>query len=564
MPIKVLAREVVSKIAAGEVVERPASVVKELMENSLDAGASQITVEAQGGGVRFIRVTDNGSGIAESDVESAFHRYATSKIDTLADLERISTLGFRGEALPSIATMAEVEIITQATGGTAGTYLHLSGGTVVKREKRSRPQGTTITVHHLFRHFPARLKFLKSHTTENGHIANLLSQYALAFPEVRFSLSLEGRTTLRTPGSGNLRDVVAEVYGLEVARQMIAVDRVGLMPHVVGLVSPASLARSSRGYLSFFVNRRWVRSSLLARAAEDAYHGLLMTGKHPIVIVNVSLPRQEVDANVHPTKTEVRFRNGQTIYAAVEKSIGKVLVKTPPPSVRATTPPGTPPPSLWTVESPETTRALGSAPGLPATKGAEMSSLPILRVVGQLTSSYIMAEGPEGLYLIDQHAAHERVLFERILAQRSQQKVEIQGLLEPVNVELSPKQEEILKTKGELLSEFGLSLEPFGGRTYLLRAVPAIMTGGNLAEGVRTLLDALTSEEGPMRREERIAQSLACHSAVKAGDSLTDEEMRELVRQMEQTAQPRTCPHGRPTMIHLSSHQLEKEFGRTG
>jgi len=184
--------------------------------------------------------------------------------------------------------------------------------------------------------------------------------------------------------------------------------------------------------------------------------------------------------------------------------------------------------------------------------------------VGQLTSSYIMAEGPEGLYLIDQHAAHERILFERILAQRSQQKVEIQGLLEPVNIELSPKQEEILKTKGELLSEFGLSLEPFGGRTYLLRAVPALMTGGNVAEGVRTLLDALTSEEGPLRREERVAQSLACHSAVKAGDSLTDEEMRELIRQLEQTAQPRTCPHGRPTMIHLSSHQLQKEFGRTG
>ena len=562
MPIKVLAREVISKIAAGEVVERPASVVKELVENSLDAGASQITVEAQGGGVSLIRVTDNGSGIPEGHVELAFHRYATSKIDTLTDLERISTLGFRGEALPSIAAVADVEIITQAAGDIAGTYLHLRSSATVKREKRSRPRGTTVTVHRLFRHFPARLKFLKSPTTENGHIANLLSQYALAFPEVKFNLSLDGRLTLHTPGNGNLRDVVAEVYGLEVAQQMLEIGGVAQVPGVAGLASPASLARSSRGYLSFFVNRRWVRSSLLARAAEDAYQGLLISGKHPIVILNVSLPPQEIDVNVHPTKTEVKFRNTQTLYAAVEKSVRKVLVKAPPPKVKIATAPPSASPSLWTTEPPGTTSAL--APSLSAAKGAEATSLPILRVVGQLASSYIMAEDPKGLYLIDQHAAHERVLFEKILAQRSQQKVEIQGLLEPVNIELSPRQEEVLKTKGELLNEFGFSLEPFGGRSYLLRAVPAIMKGANLAEAVRTLLDSLASDEGPLRREETIAQSLACHSAVKAGDSLTDQEMRELIRQLEQTTQPRNCPHGRPTMIHLSSRQLEREFGRTG
>ena len=564
MPIKVLAREVASKIAAGEVVERPASVVKELVENSLDAGASQITVEAQGGGVRFIKVTDNGSGISEGDVQPAFRRYATSKIDTLADLETISTLGFRGEALPSIAAVAEMKILTQAAGDTAATYLQLRGGTVANREKRGRPQGTTVTVHHLFRHFPARLKFLKSATTENGHIANLLSQYALAFPEVRFNLSLEGRTTLHTPGNGNLRDVVAEVYGLEIAEQMLAIGGTAQAPGVTGLVSPASLARSSRGYLSFFVNRRWVRSSLLARAAEDAYQGSLMAGRHPIVILNVSLPPQEVDVNVHPTKTEVRFRSGQTVYAAVEKSISKVVVKASPPKVRVAASPPTPSPSLWTASGPETTPVPTPAPSLSATKAAEMTFVPILRVAGQLSSSYIMAEGPEGLYLIDQHAAHERVLFERILTQRSQQNVDIQGLLEPVNVELSPKHEEVLKARGELLNEFGFSLEPFGGRSYLLRAVPVMMKGGNLAEGVRTLLDSLSSDEGPLRREEKMAQSLACHAAVKAGESLTDEEMRELVRQLEQTSQPRTCPHGRPTMIHLSSRQLEKEFGRTG
>jgi DNA mismatch repair protein MutL len=546
MPIKILAREVVSKIAAGEVVERPASVVKELVENALDAGATQIAVEAQGGGVSLIRVTDNGSGIPTTDVELAFHRYATSKIGLLTDLEKISTLGFRGEALPSIAAVAEVEILTKADGDAAGTYLYLKNGSVTKREKRSRPHGTTVTVHHLFRNFPARLKFLKSATTENGHIANLLSQYAMAFPETKFNLVLDGRLTLKTPGNGSLRDVVAEVYGLEVARQMLEIDGTEQVLSAAGLASPPSLARSSRGYLSFFVNRRWVRSSLLARAAEDAYHGLLMTGKHPIVILNIYLPPQEIDVNVHPTKTEVKFRNSQTVYAAIQKSLGKVLVKAPPPKIKTGAPALTPPPSLWTV------------------KGSEITSLPILRMVGQLASNYIMAEGPEGLYLIDQHAAHERILFEKILSQRSQQKIEVQGLLEPMNIELSPKQEEILKTKGELLTEFGFNLEPFGVRSYLLRAVPAMMKEGNLAEAVRTLLDSLAAEGEPSKREENIAQSVACHSAVKAGQSLTADEMRELIKQLEQTKQPRTCPHGRPTMIHLSSHQLEKEFGRTG
>jgi DNA mismatch repair protein MutL len=546
MPIKILAREVVSKIAAGEVVERPASVVKELVENALDAGATPVAAEAQGGGISLIRVTDNGSGISAADVELAFHRYATSKIDLLTDLEKISTLGFRGEALPSIAAVAEVEILTKADGDAAGTYLYLKNGSVTKHEKRSRPQGTTVTVHNLFRNFPARLKFMKSATTENGHIANILSQYALAFPEMKFNLVLDGRLTLKTPGNGSLRDVVVEVYGLEVAKQMLEFGEADQTPSVTGLASPPSVARSSRGYLSFFVNRRWVRSSLLARAAEDAYHGLLMTGRHPIVILNISLPPQEIDVNVHPTKTEVKLRNSQTVYAAVQKSINKALVKAPPPKIKTDTTSFAPPPSLWAV------------------KGAEITSLPILRVLGQLAGNYIMAEGPEGLYLIDQHAAHERILFEKILSQRSQQKIEVQGLLEPLNVELSPKQEEVLKTKGELLGEFGFNLEPFGVRSYLLRAVPAIIKEGSPAEAVTTLLDSLAAEGERSKREENIAQSLACHSAIKAGQPLNAEEMRELIKQLEQTNQPRTCPHGRPTMIHLSSRQLEKEFGRTG
>ena len=560
MPINILAPEVISKIAAGEVVERPASIVKELVENSLDAGATQITVEAQNGGVRLIRVTDNGSGIPESDVELAFHRYATSKLDILADLEKISTLGFRGEALPSIAAVADVEITTQSAIDPVGTYLRLKNSSVTNKEKRSRPQGTTITVQNLFRHFPARLKFLKSPVTENSHIANILTQYALAFPEVRFNLSLDGRQTLHTTGNDNLREAATEVYGVEIAQQLLEIVGVDPVVNVSGFASPASLARSSRGYLSFFINRRWVRSSLLTRATEDAYQGMLMTGKHPVVVLNITLPPQEVDVNAHPTKSEVKFHNTQIIYSAIQKSINKALAQAPLPEIKAFSPPQTAP-SLWS-ERDSDTLSLSAPSSSPAAKDPRITSLPILRVVGQLSSCYIMAEGPEGLYLIDQHAAHERILFEKVLTQRSQQKIEIQGLLEPVDIELTPRQEESLKTRAELLSQFGFSLEPFGGRSYLLRAIPAVIKGRDLVEAVTTLLDSLASDEEPLRQEEKLAQSIACHSAVKAGDTLTFEEMRELIKQLEQTTQPRTCPHGRPTMIHLSASQLEKEFGR--
>jgi DNA mismatch repair protein MutL len=542
MPIKVLDQQLVSKIAAGEVVERPASVVKELVENALDANATSISVDVQGGGTGLIRVADSGCGIPENEVELAFQRYATSKIDRLADLECITTLGFRGEALPSIAAVADVEITTLAEGQASGSHLQLQNGGVVSREKRGRPRGTTVTVHQLFRSVPARLKFLKSPTTENGHIANLLSQYALAYPEVRFTLSIDGRTTLQTTGNGILRDAVAEVYGLDIATALLNVERTGNLPLVTGLVSPPSLSRSTRDYLSFFVNRRWVRSGLLAKAVTDAYQGQLMSGKYPIAILNIALPPEDLEVNVHPAKTEVRFRYSQSVYTAVVKALESSLAQAPLPQLK-------------TQEEP--------APLLSA-EGFDLASLPILRVVGQLSASYILAEGPFGLYLIDQHAAHERILFEKILEERSQQKLEIQGLLEPVTIELSPQQEQVLKEKGELLVEFGLTLEPFGGRSYLLRALPAIVKNGDPSEAVKTLLDSLASDEEPARREEKIAESLACHSAIRAGESLTDEEMRELVRQLEQTQKPRTCPHGRPSMLHLSSRQLEREFGRIG
>jgi len=335
MPIQVLASDVVSKIAAGEVIERPASVVKELIENSLDAGASEITVEAEGGGVELIKVSDNGAGIPASELELAFHRYATSKIVNLDDLERICSLGFRGEALPSIATVAEVEILTQTSSQTVASYMHLRKGEVVRRESRARPQGTTVTVHRLFRYFPARLKFLKSVNTENSHIAHLVSQYALAFPEVKFSLVLDKRRGLHTTGNGDLHEVVNEIYGEEIAKRMLKMEQKDSLAKVSGLISLPSLARSNRNYLSFFVNRRWVHSPLLTRATEEAYRGLLMDGQHPIAVINISLPAQELDVNIHPAKAQIKFCHEQAVFSSVHKGIEEALARTPIASPKA-------------------------------------------------------------------------------------------------------------------------------------------------------------------------------------------------------------------------------------
>lgn len=556
MPIKVLTPEVVSKIAAGEVIERPASVVKELVENSLDAGASEINVETRGGGVELIRVSDNGIGIPASELELAFHRYATSKITDLVDLEDISSLGFRGEALPSIAAVAEVEILTRAPSEAIGSYICLKKGEIVARESRPRQQGTTVVIRRLFRYLPARLKFLKSAATENSHIAYLVNQYALAFPEVRFSLITDKRNNLSTQGDGSLRNAVSQIYGLEFAQRMLGVEEESAFAKVNGLVSPPSLNRTNRSYLTFFVNRRWIHSPLLTRAAEEAYHGLLMEGRHPVVILNLSLPGRELDINVHPTKAQVKFHNEQVMFVTIKKAIREALSKA------SMAKPIAMPAMAGAYQQRSFTMVSDKEPTF--TAPLPTLSLPILRVIGQLSNTYIIAEGPEGLYLIDQHAAHERILYERVLAQWSRQEVEVQGLLEPITIELNPREEEILRANKDMLAQFGFDIEPFGDKSYLIRTIPALATRANLDEVMSAVLSDLDSKDEVTSWEQKIAQSLACHSAIRAGQQLSNEEMLALIRQLEQANQPRTCPHGRPTMIQLTSYQLEKEFGRAG
>ena len=565
MSIRLLDPEVVSKIAAGEVVERPASVVKELVENSIDADSSQINVEVKGGGVSLIRVSDNGMGISGDEAELAFQRHATSKLSTLAELENTTSLGFRGEALPSIAQIAQVELLTRSAADDAGTYLSLREGDVMERGKRACPQGTTITVRGLFRNLPARLKFLKSSNTENGHITDLVSHYSLAFPGIKFSLVFDGRSVLHTPGNGKVRDALVEVYGLKIAQAVFKLEENSqddrLSPRVSGYISPPSVSRSNRSYLSFFVNRRWIQSPLLARAVEKAYEGLLMKGKYPVAVINIALPPGWVDINVHPAKREVRFNQEPIIFNAVYGAVRRTLSEYKPvPEF------GPSPANIFTPEKyhPGTQWLVRDRPvTVPLIPEISPQGMPILRVIGQLDNTYIITEGPDGLYLIDQHAAHERILFEKITAQREQRNIEVQSLLEPLSIELDTRQEAILKTKGETLTEFGFAIEPFGERTFLLRAVPSILGGKKLEEAVKEILDSLKEESPLSKMEEKVAISLACHNAVRAGKVLSHEEMRSLVQQLEGAVLPRTCPHGRPTMIHLSTGRLEREFGRS-
>jgi len=569
MAIKLLSPDIASKIAAGEVVERPASVVKELIENSLDAGARQVSVEVAGGGLRLIRVVDDGAGIPAGELELAFRRHATSKIESLDDLGALGTLGFRGEALPSIAAVADVTLVSRGGESGAGAYVHLRGGEVVEAGQRASPPGTTVSVRHLFAEFPARLKFLKSARTELAHITEVVGHYALAFPEVRFTLVSDGRTSFRSPGSGRLGDALIAVYGREMAEAMLLIrGEVGDGGIVVaGAISPPSLSRSRRSRLSLFVNRRWIRSRALAYAVEGAYSGMLVKGRHPVASIFLIVPPAEVDVNVHPTKREVRFRNEGEVFAALQRAVRRALTQEAPVvslrglSVEGAVAPAASPPLAVLTGAGEGrhTRMEAVSRVEPAQRLA--SELPPLRVMGQMGATYIVAEGPDGMYLIDQHTAHERVLYERYLKEQEGGTLEVQGLLEPRVVTLSAGRREMFQERVDDLAELGFALEPFGEGSWLLRGVPTILRGEDPLAAFLEVVDSL-EEQGGGGIRERVAVSLACHSAVKAGQTLSHDEMRELVRQLEATSSPRSCPHGRPVVLHLSLEQVEREFGR--
>jgi len=577
-PIKKLAEDVASRIAAGEVIERPASVVKELVENSIDAGAQDIRVEIREGGRRLIRVADDGGGIPHDEVELAFQRYATSKLRSIEELTEVSTLGFRGEALPSIAAVSQVTVATRARGEEVGTLLRLEGGRVVDRDTRGAPRGTVITVENLFYNTPARLKFMRSVTTEARHVSELITCYAMAYPGLRFGLLSEGRRVFQSGGTGELYDVLVEVYGLEVAQRMLAIGNgSGTDSTVVvdGFVSEPLLHRSHARNLTALVNGRFVRDRLVNYAIREAYHGLLPKGRHPIVVLEIALPSQEVDVNVHPAKSEVRFRDTGAVFSAIQRAVRQTLARQAPLPANTTR-------VNWEqVVQARQHRLVGAGdrlaprpgelalelqrtaePAAPVGERTAKDKLPMLRVLGQLGRTYIIGEGPTGMYLIDQHAAHERVLYERLQSQRDRAAVASQTLVEPLVVEPGPRHAGIDEARLAKLRELGFDIEPFGGGAYLVQSVPAVLETGDLSQSIVDIMEEAEEADGTRPWEEEIIVSLACHGAIRSGQTLTLEQMKELIVQLEQASLPRSCPHGRPTMLHVSAEQLDREFGR--
>ncbi len=690
MPIHLLPEAVAVRIAAGEVVERPASVIKELVENSLDAGATRLEIETEEGGLRLIRVRDNGHGIPADEVELAFLRHATSKIATAEDLERIATLGFRGEALASIAAVARVTCTTRHRDADSGVRLRLEGGEILSRTPVGYPVGTEMRIEDLFYNVPARRKFLSSPRSERKHCDAFLTRYAIAYSHIAFTVIHDGRTVLNTPGNGNAEEALVQVYGLDLARALLPLmpqaDRDGVV-RVRGYVSDTNTHRADRGYITLFVNGRWIHDLRLSYAVIQAYHTLLPVNRYPVAFLMLDLPPEDIDVNVHPAKTEIRLRDPDAVFRMVLHAVRATLLDSAPvaapwgndpqraalraqlasltparpeasrgdegrstpeaPTLWDTVPPATagdeprlptsgaaalPPRSEptaaptvsptasdlqgWTwpghatipaalaisvdgtsapadeatssaapadatvsagaavdeaasAAAPDAMRSFPAAGAYPApfvaSAAAQGERLPPLRILGQVAATYIVAEGPDGLYLIDQHAAHERILYERLLDAWLTGRSEGQALLEPAVVSLPLDEAAQLEAILPLLPPLGFEVEPFGPRAFLVRAVPALFQHVPPATLLADLINAEDDPAAPVqaRQEELLARRICKRAAIKAGQILTASEMEALLRALESTRSPRTCPHGRPILIHLGLDQLARQFWRT-
>jgi DNA mismatch repair protein MutL len=598
MPIRILPDHVVAQIAAGEVIERPASVVKELVENALDAGASNVHVSCTDGGRRLIRVSDDGSGILVDEVGTAFSQHATSKLERAEDLEAIRTLGFRGEALASIASVSQVSLVTRHRDEQTGTEFRVAGAIPGGSQPVGAPAGTVITVENLFFNTPARLKFLKKVNTEKRYISALVTRYAMAYPDVRFTLEQDGRELFRTTGTGSLADVIVRTMGLDSFRQMIEVGaenaRQGNRPavRVTGYTSLPDFNRSDRSQITLFVNGRWIQDSSLAYAVIQAYQSRIPSGRYPHAVILIELPPNEVDVNVHPAKAEVRFRDQDAVFATVQRAVREGLiaqegVRLGPDSQHQRDTSGPARASLWggasqsgwqqrsmdlgepqvSVPSRRMSRADeidhdADLSGIPEGAGVpeRPRTLPPLRIVGQVGAMYIIAEGPAGLYLIDQHAAHARVMYQELVDLVEAGSQPPVATLEGQTIQLSGPLVNVLEATLHIFEALGFVIEPFGPGTYVVRGMPQ-MLGEADARIVSQLVEVLHgagNEEPAAVLLRQVSQA----AAVRAGAILDQATMQDVVRRLERTPEPLTAPDGRPTLIHLSGEQLAREFGR--
>ena len=646
-----LSPHIANLIAAGEVVERPASVVKELLENAVDAGASKVTVEIRDGGMTFLRITDNGCGMAAEDARTAFKRHATSKLRTEEDLAAIGTMGFRGEALAAIASVSRIDLLTKTAGSISGVSLHLEAGEILEESEAGCPDGTTIIIRDLFYNTPARMKFMKSDTVEGSRVTAAVQLQALAHPEVAFQFLRDGKQVLSTPGTGGLEAAAYCVYGRD-AGKMVKVESRWENYSLTGFVSKPTDARPSRALQTFFVNNRPVKSKLLISALEEAYRNQIMVGKFPACVLHLNLPAASVDVNVHPAKTEVKFLSEKAVFDCVHYGVLGALNKqtdrpqvqfkqnttilTPPPAKSVPTPTPAPAPAkaapqkkenFFRTMNAEEYKTFASAlkdapqpkkeaaaatlqkiqrpaalpiretvilpqpkpapkpapiPPAPTPKPAPVPKMPEpepeeemeqtaldmpaeiqWRMVGELYNSYIIVEQGEEAFLIDKHAAHERILFEKLKA--NQEKISSQSLLTPVPVRLSPSACGALLSNKDMLEELGFEIDEFGENTLLLRQIPMDLSPDLAAESVETLAADLLSgrRESKDTVRDELLHTVACKAAIKAGWKNDEKELLAVVKEVMSREELKYCPHGRPICVTLSKKQLEKQFRRT-
>jgi len=626
MPIQVLDQVTIDKIAAGEVVERPASIVKELVENAIDAQATAITVEIKEGGIALIRVADNGSGIVHAEVPSAFLRHSTSKICSAEDLTYVKSLGFRGEALSSIAAIAMVELITKTKDSDFGSKFRVEGGVEKLYEETSAPNGTTFLVHQIFYNTPARRKFLKTPMTEASHINELLIRMALSHPKISFQFINNGQTRLHTSGNGKLKDVIYHIYGREVANSLLTLDYERKDLSVTGFLGEPSISRGNRNYENYFINGRYVRSNMIAKAIEDAYKDFTMQHRYPFVVLHFSIDGGQIDVNVHPTKMELRFSNQQAVYNGVYEAIYNSLHKK---EMIPEVPIPEPPRAEYTMPVPE--NAVPENPVQPEPKDApndldyfmarmkervnayhgpksqpEAAVPPAAAVqphmikeestyqpaelsvkeeqisfldneqflkdgpaeytlIGQVFDTYWLVQLKDQLYIIDQHAAHERVLYEKTLAGMKTREYTSQYITPPIVLDLSMQEAGLLQEHMDHFTRIGFEIESFGGDSYVIRAIPDNLFGiakkEIFIEMLDNLADVISSVKEPDIIDEKIA-SLSCKAAVKGNSRLSAGEIDALIGDLLKLENPYHCPHGRPVIISMSKREMEKKFKR--
>ena len=654
--IHVLPEHVANKIAAGEVVERPASVVKELLENALDAGSTRIRIQVEAGGRKLIQITDNGCGMVRDDALLAFERHATSKINQAEDLLSVRTLGFRGEALPSIASVSRLRLETRVPDQSSGTVVEINGGKIFRVEEAGLPAGTSITIRDLFFNMPARRKFLKAESTELSHIVSLVTHYALAHPDKYFELHSATHAMLVAPPVAGYGERVYQVFGKEVLDQLIPLaavrplERFGLpQPRGAGVfaressnetcgespsfgelrahgfVSKPEIQKLNRNSIYVFVNRRLIRDRLVQHAITEAYRNIIPPTVYPVVLLFLELPSSEVDVNVHPSKTEVRFRQHSAMHDFVRDSVRSALMKARPvpqfteeidahPTARPMLAAGsratiieasrwrslyTPASQQFSLQAsvlspvnepfrfgvdgiavegtaalavarmpPQVFPADGCAPPIPDEPEAASDlapSLASLKPLGQIRESFILAVNGEGLWIVDQHVAHERVLFEKILKQRAAQKVESQRLLMPLVLELTPAQEAVFREISDELNRNGFEAEPFGARSIAVKVAPAGIEAPRIETMLHELLEQLAREEQSLNLEKvrtRLAATIACHAAIKVNMPLEPTKMEWLLAELSKTECPMSCPHGRPVVLRYSLRDIQKAFKR--